>query len=74
LDKVVLKVWLYDWIVAIVEKPTDIIPLNIQQLAQSRRDAKQARDFALADAIREEMAHEWWEVVDTKDWFSIEKL
>lgn len=74
LDKIVLKVGLYDWVVAIVEKPIDDIPLNIQQLAQSRRDAKKAKDFALADAIREEMANEWWEVVDTKDWFSIEKL
>lgn len=71
IDKTILKIGLYDGIVAIVEKPVVDIPLNIQELAQSRRDAKKARDFALADAIRNELLQEGWEVVDTTDSYSL---
>jgi cysteinyl-tRNA synthetase len=74
IDKIVLKIWLYDWVVAIIDKPVIEVPTNIQALAQSRRDAKKARDFALADAIRNELMKEWWDVVDGKDGFIIEKL
>lgn len=71
IDKTVLKAGLYEGIVSIVEMPVVDIPLNIKELAQSRRDAKKARDFALADNIRKELLNEWREVVDTTDSYSL---
>ena len=66
-----MKVGLYDGIIALVEKPVIQVPLAIQELAQSRRQAKKTKDFALADAIRDELLHEGWEVVDTKGYYII---
>lgn len=44
-----------------------IIPQNIQDLAQQRRDAKQAKDYAKSDELRDAISILGYEVLDTKD-------
>jgi cysteinyl-tRNA synthetase len=39
--------------------------LEIQQLAEARQAARKARDFARADALREELKQRGWLVEDT---------
>ncbi len=73
MDKTILKIWLYEWVDALVQAPADVIPNDIQALAQSRRDAKKSGDYALADAIRKQLLTEWWIIEDTKEWFSVNK-
>ncbi len=71
IDATVLKIWLYEWVIELVEKPDVEIPDDIKQLAQARRDAKQNKDFALADELRKELLWKWWVVEDSKDWYLI---
>lgn len=73
LDKILLKIGLYEWVDALVQAPVSEIPADIQALAQSRRDAKKAWDFALADAIRKQLLAEWRAIEDAKEWFSVMK-
>ena len=48
------------------------IPAEIQTLAEKRWAAKQARDFAAADALRKELTAAGWTMLDRKDGFSLE--
>lgn len=47
-------------------------PEAVRQLAQQRWEAKQARDFATADALRAEIQAAGWTVLDRKDGFDLE--
>ena len=42
---------------------------SIRQLAQERLDARAARDFAKADALRQEILQSGYEVLDVADGF-----
>jgi cysteinyl-tRNA synthetase len=55
------------------EPPTSI-PSAVAILAQKRWAAKQARDFASADAIRRELSAAGWSMLDRKDGYSLEPL
>lgn len=46
-------------------------PAEIQAKAQQRWDAKQARDWATADAIRDELTAAGWQIKDGKDGFEV---
>ena len=46
-------------------------PAEVAALAQRRVEARAARDFAAADALRDEMASAGWLVVDTADGFEL---
>jgi cysteinyl-tRNA synthetase len=48
-------------------------PAEIVALAQQRWDAKQAKDFAKADAVRKELTAKGWKILDRKDGFALEK-
>jgi len=50
------------------------IPDNIKQLAQKRWDAKLARDWATADAVRAEVTNLGYQILDSKDGYTIKKL
>jgi cysteinyl-tRNA synthetase len=50
------------------------VPPAIQALAEKRWAAKQAKDFAAADALRKELAAAGWSMADRKDGYSIEPL
>ena len=45
------------------------IPHEVQQLAQQRWEAKQARDFSKADQLRQILQQKGWEVFDQKEDF-----
>jgi cysteinyl-tRNA synthetase len=47
-------------------------PAEISELAQRRWEAKQARDFATADALREQIATAGWVVVDQPQGYALQ--
>lgn len=49
-------------------------PAEIAALAEKRWAAKQAKDFAAADALRQELAAAGWNMLDRKDGYSLEPL
>jgi cysteinyl-tRNA synthetase len=50
------------------------IPPPIKALAEKRWAAKQAKDFAAADALRKELAAAGWSMLDGKDGYKLEPL
>jgi cysteinyl-tRNA synthetase len=49
-------------------------PAEIKTLAEKRWAAKQAKNFALADALRKDLTHAGWSMLDRKDGYSLEPL
>ena len=49
-------------------------PATVAALATRRWSAKQAKDFASADALRKELAAAGWSMLDRKDGYSLEPL
>jgi cysteinyl-tRNA synthetase len=47
-------------------------PPEISALAEKRWAAKQAKDFATADALRREIAAAGWSMLDRKDGYTLE--
>ena len=47
-------------------------PAEVKALAERRWAAKQAKDFATADALRKELAAAGWSMLDHKDGYSLE--
>jgi len=62
------KLWLFD-----AQEKLEI-PSGIQELAQKRREAKQNKDWATADSVRDELISLWRKILDRPDWFDIEKI
>ncbi len=52
--------------------PKAEIPADVTALAEKRWAAKQAKDFATADALRKEIAAAGWSMLDRKDGYSLE--
>ena len=48
-----------------------VVPKEIQELAQMRWDAKQARDWAKSDQLRNELAALGWQIKDGKEGFEV---
>jgi cysteinyl-tRNA synthetase len=55
-----------------VEQATVDAPDGIVAVAQARWDAKQAKDWAKADQLRDALLEEGWVVKDKKDGFDLE--
>jgi len=51
-----------------------IAPSYVEALAEKRWAAKQAKDFAIADALRKELAAAGWSMLDRRDGYSLEPL
>jgi cysteinyl-tRNA synthetase len=49
-------------------------PVEIKSLAEKRWAAKQAKDFATADALRKELTATGWSMLDRKDGYSLEPV
>ena len=69
LEDKVLKVWLFD---PVIEESIEI-PEEVLHLAEARKQAKNDKDYALADQLRAEILEKWWEVKDSKDGFELIK-
>ena len=52
----------------------DIIPQEIDDIATERWNAKQNRDFAKADSLRQILLDKGYKVLDAKDGYKIEKI
>ena len=56
------------------ENSNQSVPSSITALAEKRWTAKQAKDFAAADALRKELATAGWSMLDRKDGYSLEPI
>ncbi|WOO41748.1 cysteine--tRNA ligase [Rubellicoccus peritrichatus] len=54
------------------EKNSAEAPENVRMLAQQRWEAKQAKDWTSADALRAEIQAAGWNILDKKDGFDLE--
>jgi len=68
LDTHILKIGLLD------APETVEVPVDIQTLAQSRREAKLAKDYVTADKFRQQIHAAGRDMLDGKDGFQIQKL
>jgi len=59
-------------VAVLITAPT--APLNITALAEKRWAAKQAKDFAGADALRKELTIAGWSMLDGKDGYKLEPI
>ncbi len=50
------------------------IPPEIEELARQRSDARQAKDFARSDAIRDQLTELGWQVKDTPDGIKLSRI
>lgn len=55
------------------EVKDDSVPQEILDLAQERQEARRNKDFARADAIRDELAEKGWVLEDTPDGLRVKK-
>jgi cysteinyl-tRNA synthetase len=55
-------------------RPKADIPAAVSALAEKRWAAKQARNFAVADALRRDISAAGWSMLDRKDGYSLEPL
>lgn len=53
---------------------TESAPAEVEQWAQQRWEAKQARDFALADDLRARISAAGWQILDNKEGYKLEKV
>ena len=58
------------------EKPelNEEIPAEITELANQRLQAKQEKNYALADELRTKIQAKWYNIKDVPWWFEIEKI
>ncbi|MGA1205211.1 MAG: cysteine--tRNA ligase [Opitutales bacterium] len=54
-------------------QPAEVpVPSEIEQLARQRWEARQSRDFAAADTLRDQLSAKGWLVVDRPDGYSVQ--
>lgn len=56
------------------EKESAEIPDEIKALAEKRWEAKQAKDWAAADTLRDQLKAEGWEIKDRRDGYDLEAI
>ena len=63
----------FGWEINLPEEPaTADIPAEIQALAEQRWQAKQAKDWAACDQLRDQLIAQGWTVKDTADGYELE--
>lgn len=64
-----IRTEIWEWIQAGQEEETDkiLIPPEVQELVNIREKARQERDWAKADVLREEILRLGWQVQDTRE-------
>lgn len=56
------------------EGKTDEVPLEIMEIVNARIEAKKAKNFKLADELRDEVKKLGWEIIDKKDGVEVKKI
>jgi cysteinyl-tRNA synthetase len=70
-----LQSWLrVDGVMGLGERPPEKIPAAAMALLEKRNAAKGARDFALADTVRNELKALGWTVEDSKTGSKLKRL
>lgn len=70
-DRDVLKVWLTQWVIELLEASPAKVPQSVIELAQQRLEAKQSKNYTTADTLREQIIQAGRAVKDTADGFEI---
>ncbi len=73
-DGAALEKVLYAFGFDLAEGGGQSLPPEIDSLAKRRWEAKKAKDFAAADALRRELAGAGWSMLDGKDGYKLEPL
>jgi len=71
LEKNIIKVGLFDK--QTFSNKNIEIPQNIHDLATKRQEAKNQKDYKLADELRDEISKQWFVIKDTPDGFEVGK-
>ena len=74
LDQKITKLWLREWVEALLNKSQEQAPEQIILLAQQRLEAKTAKDRTLADLLRDQITDAWWEIKDVNTGYELIKL
>ena len=64
----------YDLSEVVVEKPKTEAPEEIKELARARWEAKQSKDWAAADILRDQIQSKGWKILDNQEGFDLETL
>jgi len=64
----------YDLDEVVLEKPKVEAPEEIKALAHKRWEAKQAKDWATSDRLRDELQEHGWKILDSKEGYELEPL
>lgn len=70
-DQSVLKLWLKQWVIDLLETPLIQAPQSIIDLADQRLQSKNQKDYTSADTLRDKITAAWWVVKDTPDWYDL---
>jgi cysteinyl-tRNA synthetase len=73
-DEKITKLWLLAGVKLHMEQETIQAPLEIRVLAEKRKEAKWAKDWAKADKLRDEISQAGRVVKDTPEWFDLSQV
>lgn len=77
LDEKILKLNLFEYVkswLIVGQTEENLTPIEINDLANQRVQAKKSKDFKLADELRNEINLLWREIKDTKEWYELSKI
>ena len=58
----------------LLEKEHIDIPQDIIDIAQERKQAREAKDWAKSDELRDTLKEKGWQIEDAKDGYVLEKI
>jgi cysteinyl-tRNA synthetase len=62
------------WLLDFSLLDTSDIPAEITEKLHLRNEAKKAKDFATADALRDELASLWYKIIDDRSGVRLQKI
>ena len=75
LDGLAVLVHAFGWKLPDVKAEEDVaVPAAVQEIAEKRREARAAKDWAASDAFRDEIAELGWQIKDGKEGYELTKL
>ena len=65
--------FVFDSVFGLLKKPDKKVPMDILKLADRRKEARKQKDWALSDAVRDELRSKGWIVEDTPNGQKLKK-